>query len=202
MVKATYMSIMKTNMKNNMKNNSSMFQYIWSKTPSISGISTTVSSVGSFLWDPLVYVWPKRITSRDEHSSKSGNSLSSSSGVGSYGTPGFLYAFVLDEKDQVFKVGKSVNIPNRIRSYKSTDYKQEGYVYHHVSCDDMDHAERILHNILKLNGHCIKLEMFKVPSKLLKEYMNLTQILCKKLRTIKDPSKVAKITHFLDQITY
>lgn len=162
-----------------------MINYIKKKTYYIA--STVPSVLGRMLWDPLQYIWPSTKKKRLSHS------------TAARGKPGELYAFVLDEKNNVFKVGKSINVRQRIRNYRTT--QPDGYILHQVFCDDMDHAEIILHNILKLNGYHVKQEIFTLSPMMLKGYMDLVAALCRTLRQTKDVTKVSKMTRFIHQIT-
>ena len=171
---------------------------IWSKTVSVtSTVASSVSAVGSFLWDPLQYV-TSYSSSKATNASNALNAKKQQTQK-SFGKAGFLYAFVIDKKKNVYKVGKTVNVVRRTREYTSTNL--EGYVVYYVAFDDMDHAERILHNILKLNGHHIEKEVFTVPEDLLKEYMNLVASLCGAIRRVKDVDKLRQMTQFLTKIT-
>ena len=195
----TYSKSKKTNMLDYMWNKSrksepNLSAPLWGAVMStVSSSVSAVSTITSFIWDPINRIW----SSPKEKYSLPASSYPSP--TGSYGKPGELYAFVLNEKRNVFKVGKSVNVAQRIRSYRTT--QPDGYIFHEVSCDDMDHAEVILHNILKLNGHHVKREIFTLPPEMLKGYMNLVSELCSTLRQTKDVTKVAKMTRFIHQIT-
>jgi hypothetical protein len=139
----------------------------------ISMFSNTIISIGTFgKWligkstgtgaNP-----PLKLQKGDYHSSSFLSSSPSKKGC--------LYAFHIS--DDRFKVGKSSNLQQRIRSYKTIH--PEGTVYHTISCSNIDHSEKILHYLLKLHGYHVTQEIFNVPSITLKSYMNLVDSISK-----------------------
>lgn len=95
-----------------------------------------------------------------------------------------LYAFKCHSCDHcedssttcVFKVGKTTNLASRVRAYKTLN--PDGYIFHTVECDNIHYAERILHDILKMQKYHLKQEVFQVPPGVLKTTMDLVQNLC------------------------
>lgn len=85
---------------------------------------------------------------------------------------GVLYAFkVLDGDgcENTYKVGKSVNLKQRIRSYKTLHPENE--VLYHVQCVNMNVAEKWVHDILKAQGKHVSRELFMVDPMYLKTLM-------------------------------
>jgi hypothetical protein len=149
----------------------------------VSTIFSSIAKIGTFIWkQPLK-------THGATTSSKRYKSILNP------GKSGELYAFVLNRKRTRFKVGKSINVAQRIRSYKTT--QPDGYLLHTVRCDDIDRAEHLLHNLLKLKGHHVTQEIFSLADSMLIAYMNLVTELCRSIQRIENPEKLSKITHFL-----
>ena len=78
-----------------------------------------------------------------------------------------LYAFeshtcldCQERKTVEFKVGKTINLNQRIRAYKTLN--PQGKVLFSIPCVDIHSAERWLHDILKARGCLVKSEVFKV----------------------------------------
>ena len=88
-----------------------------------------------------------------------------------------LYAFQThscvdcDVRDSeiVFKVGKTINLEQRIRSYRTLN--PEGKVLFSIECKDIHSAEKWLHDILRAQGLLVKSEVFKVKPSVLIELM-------------------------------
>lgn len=110
---------------------------------------------------------------------------------------GKLYAFKI--RDNTYKVGKTINLQQRIRSYKTIH--PTGFVWHTVSCIDIHHSERILHDMLKMGGYHSIQEIFSLPGSTLIVYMNLVAELDKIINCKDDKQKLAKITHFSNKIS-
>lgn len=121
-----------------------------------------------------------------------------------------LYAFKCQpcqdcshHKDHVdtFKVGKTINIKQRLRQYKTID--PDGVLFYTVECRQMDFAEKWLHHILTLNGHHVKQELFKVKGDHLKTFMHMAHDICKLFEdNAQDPEamvKIAKATKILSE---
>jgi hypothetical protein len=84
---------------------------------------------------------------------------------------GYLYAFCTRKDENMYKVGKTIDLKKRIRSHKTTC--PDGVVTHSVKCDNIHHAERILHDLLKMKGHHHMKEVFIVSETDLISYMNM-----------------------------
>lgn len=93
-----------------------------------------------------------------------------------------------------FKIGKTVNLQSRQRSYKTL--YPSGSVYYSVPCSSIHHAERILHDILKMNGHHIQREIFQIDGELLKSYMNVVAKFTDKMKNVKTSQDVKNILRF------
>jgi hypothetical protein len=141
------------------------------------------------LWNSLSYVWNRTTSVIFNNVSKSRN-LHTNKKVG------YLYAFHLH--GDTYKVGKTVNLDQRVRPYKTVVPK--GYVFHRVECVNIDSTEKILHYLLKLSGHHSTKEIFILPGNVLKEYMNIVAALEKTLIRGDDNKKLSKIAKFIDQI--
>ena len=91
----------------------------------------------------------------------------------------------------MFKIGKTVNLKSRQRSYKTL--YPSGSVYYSVPCSSIHHAERILHDVLKMNGHHIDREIFEIEGEILKEYMNVVVKFTEKMKKVKTSRDVKRI---------
>jgi hypothetical protein len=109
---------------------------------------------------------------------------------------GFLYAF--DTGNGNFKVGKTVNLQQRMRPYRTIH--PEGKVLHSVTVKDMHKSEKILHEMLKIGGHHVKQEIFNVEPSLLKEYMNLVVELEGFMRKTQSISDVKNVVNTLKKV--
>lgn len=91
-----------------------------------------------------------------------------------------LYAFECTSgTNTLFKVGKTINLKQRIRSY-NTLYP-DGKVIFSIECKNIHYSERFLHDSLKMNGFHVKQEIFNIDRKLLIEYMKFAAKLNKLL---------------------
>ncbi len=107
---------------------------------------------------------------------------------------GYLYAFPIpyDNKKSVYKVGKSVNVTNRLKAYQTLHPNNKQL--HQVQCRDMHNAEKILHALLKMQGAHVQRELFSIDGKVLTEYMNLVQKLCQKTSlSVSDMQKLNRV---------
>jgi hypothetical protein len=78
-------------------------------------------------------------------------------------TYGFIY-FILNERNNLVKIGKTTDLPNRYRSIHNTNEKMTKLLYYYL-CDDIGNEEKILHNkFAYLHDH---LEWFKCLDELL-----------------------------------
>lgn len=97
-----------------------------------------------------------------------------------------MYAFEIsgqaNKKKRLYKVGKSVNVNRRVRSYKTLDPR--GNLIHQVHCSDIHFAEKLLHMILTKQGYHYEREIFLIEKDNLMSMMNsvqsLADFLCQK----------------------
>lgn len=110
---------------------------------------------------------------------------------------GYLYAFPVN--DGIFKVGKTIDMKKRMRSYRTLH--PDNITLHTIFCEDIHNAEKVLHSILKMQGYHVKQELFHIPSKLLIEYMNIVSNISKRMsRDGKDVAKLSKLNRALETI--
>lgn len=107
---------------------------------------------------------------------------------------GILYAF--ETNVNRFKVGKTINLKQRVRQYNTVF--PDGEVVHTVECDDIHHAEKVLHSLLIMGGYHVKQEIFEVPLPVLKNFMDIVRVFDK---NVVKPSKMSKIDKVLKNIT-
>jgi hypothetical protein len=85
-----------------------------------------------------------------------------------------LYAFERSDpgKDgkKFYKVGKSINVRQRCKSYHTLD--PTGKLIHTVSCHDIHFSEKLLHMILTKHGYKTQKEVFLIKKTDLVNYMN------------------------------
>lgn len=122
--------------------------------------------------------------------------------------PGVLYAFQYSDmgepgskanRKKYFKVGKTINLEQRMRAYRTLH--PNGIVYHTVTfpnmplgkMPDVHHAERILHDILRMGGFHVKQEVFLVEPVVLKAHMDLVARLVQRLRATPDPQSIRRL---------
>jgi len=103
---------------------------------------------------------------------------------------GELYAFHIDGNN--FKVGKTINLNQRVKSYKTIH--PYGTVKHKVMVEDIHHSERILHDLLKMRGFHKTQEIFTVPLETLKVYMNFVEGLTRVVLERDNVSKLRAMT--------
>lgn len=113
-------------------------------------------------------------------------------------TPSVLYAFRCRGEGstgaitETFKVGKTVNLQQRIRPYRTIF--PSGTVYHSVPSRDIDTTERWLHDVLKMQGYHVTKEIFQAPPDTVKELMNVVVDLNEAfLRCGKDVQKLRRM---------
>lgn len=87
----------------------------------------------------------------------------------------FLYAIRYYDggKDALFKVGKTCNLEQRLRPYRSLI--PDGEWFHTVECRDMHFSEKMLHGLLKQRGYHVQREIFRGKANVIKSLMNLVQ---------------------------
>lgn len=126
-------------------------------------------------------------------STRTGSSLSRVKG--GISNPGILYAF--QTGNNTFKVGKTKNLEQRLRPYRTIHPR--GKVLHKVECNDMHHSERILHEMLKSNGHHVSHEIFQIEGRLLIQYLDLVKELerCLKQESL---STMEKMTAYIRKL--
>ena len=84
---------------------------------------------------------------------------------------GYLYAILIpnSEGKTVFKVGKTINLAQRCKSYRSILPDAEPMYI--VSCIDRNRSERMLHNLLRINGAHVQNEIFRIEPAQLHKWM-------------------------------
>lgn len=90
-----------------------------------------------------------------------------------------LYAFERSDPGmngkKFYKVGKSINVHQRCKSYYTLD--PCGKLVHTVKCDDIHFTEKLLHMILAKHGYKVQKEVFLIEKEKLIHYMNSAKIL-------------------------
>lgn len=109
---------------------------------------------------------------------------------------GELYAFHIDGNN--YKVGKTINLTQRVRSYKTIHPK--GSVKHTVKVSDIHHTERILHDLLKMRGCHVTQEIYCLPLETLKIYMNLVAELGRIVMSNDGGSRIGKAMKMLKTV--
>jgi len=135
----------------------------------------------------LMNLW-KQIRRATPQSWPFANSAVSPKGLttSAHGKVGIIYAFQYGDMVKphengkaYFKVGKTVNLEHRTRSYRTLH--PDGTVYYRVEIPNkpvcakpaVHHAERMLHDMLKLGGYHVKQEIFLIEPEKLKKCMDL-----------------------------
>lgn len=83
----------------------------------------------------------------------------------------FLYAINYDVQGKLFKVGKTGNLDQRLRRYRTL--VAGGKWFHTIECIDMHMAEKLLHGLLKSNGLHVEREIFRGTGTQIKAMMDL-----------------------------
>ena len=126
--------------------------------------------------------------------------------IASSSTPSVLYAFhcrsnkgMRKSVTETFKVGKTVNLQQRIRPYRTIFPK--GVVHHSVSSRDIDTTERWLHDALKMHGYHVEKEIFEAPPAVVTELMDVIVTLNETLfRCGKDVNKLRSLKAALQRL--
>jgi hypothetical protein len=104
----------------------------------------------------------------------------------------FLYALAYsDAKRRLFKIGKTKDLAQRLRSYRTVMPCSQGW-FHTVRVENMHLSEKILHAMLKLKGYHVEREIFSGDGKAIRGLMDLTQQLD---RLLSDRSTNARVLH-------
>lgn len=87
----------------------------------------------------------------------------------------YLYAIRYNDgrKDALFKVGKTCNLEQRLRSYRTL--LVDGEWFHTIECKDMHFSEKLLHGLLKQKGYHVQREIFRGRGNVIKSVMNLVE---------------------------
>jgi T5orf172 domain len=86
----------------------------------------------------------------------------------------YLYAIrYADSSGQLYKVGKTINLDQRLRTYRTL--LPGGKWFYTVHVNDMHMSEKILHAMLKMKGRHVEREIFRSDGSSVKNLMELVQ---------------------------